>query len=489
MMMRNLAVAAISALLLVSCASNPATGGRDVVFTSKQGEKEQARRYYQQIIRAYGLYEDQSVQDYVNKVGKKVAANSHLPDWDWKFVVLDDESINAFTTGGEYIYVHRGLLTYLNSEAELASVIGHEIGHVTARHPARRATRAIGAQVLGIATIIATGSSALAQLYGIGAQAWIQGYGREAEMEADRLGLEYSTKSGYRPEAMQDVFKVFQAGETFEVDRARQEGREPRIYHGVFSSHPAPDQRMIQAAKGAAQIETEPEGGWIDNREEFLQILDGMPYGSSRAQGIVRANRFYHGPMGVTLAFPKGWTIENQRDRLLAYTKAKDSIVQLTADARPEKDSPREYLVKKLRQATFQRGESINVNGMEGYALVTRNGSPLDGGQGPVRWVALYRDKSVFLFGAASRSASQGIPADDGLFMSAVQTLRPLKTSEYPLAEPYRIKVVQATENTKLDEYAKKVPVDKYQKEELLLLNGLYPRGKVEPGQAIKVVE
>lgn len=489
MKMRKLVLAAAAALVLTSCATNPVSGEKNVVFTSANSEREQSRRYYQQIIQAYGLYEDQAVQDYVNRVGQALVKNSHLADWEFKFTVLDDESINAFTTGGGYVYVHRGLLTYLNSEAELAGVLGHEIGHVTARHPVRRQTRGVLASVLATGAAIATGNSAVAQLANLGATAWIQGYGRENEMEADRLGLEYATKTGYRPEAMAEVFRVFKAQETFEINRAREEGREPMIYHGVFSSHPAPDARAIQAAKGAAQIEDEPEGGWKDNRDEYMRMIDGMPYGSSRAQGIVRGNRFYHGPMGITMAFPKGWTIENHRDRLLAYTKNKDAIMQLTADARPEKKGPREFLLEKLRGASISGGESINVNGMEGYALVTRNGSPLDGGSGPVRWVVLYRDKTAFVFGAASRSAARGIPADDGLFMSSIQTLRNLKTSEYPLAEPYRIKVIQADEKTKLEDYAKNMPVEKYKKEELLLLNGLYPNGKVKPGDLIKVVE
>ena len=488
-MIRKLAVALVAALAVVSCASNPATGGRNVVVTSAESEREQARRYYEQIIRFYGLYEDQALQDYVQRVGEQIARNSHLPDWDFKFVVLDDESVNAFTTGGGYVYVHRGLLAYLNSEAELAAVIGHEIGHVTARHPARRQTRGILASVLATGAAIATGSQAIAQLANIGATAWLQGYGRENEMEADRLGLEYATKTGYKPEAMVDVFRVFKAQETFEINRAREEGREPMIYHGIFSSHPAPDDRAIQAAKAAAKVEETPATGWIENREGYMKAIDGLPYGSSRAQGIVRDNRFYHADMGITMAFPRGWTIENHRDRILAYTKTKDAIMQVTAERRPEKESPREFLLKKLRGASFTRGEALTVNGMEGYAVITRNGSPLDGGAGPVRWAVLYRGQSAFIFGGASRSASSGRPADDGLFMSAIQTFRDLRPSEYPLAQPYRIKVVQATPGMRLEDYAKNVPVEKYKLEELQLLNGIYPKGELKPGQYVKIIE
>jgi predicted Zn-dependent protease len=488
-MIRQVAAALLAALAVGGCATNPVSGRPNVVMGTTQGEKETSRRYYEQIIRAYGLYEDQALQDYVQMVGAKIAKNSHLPDWEFKFTVLDDESVNAFTTGGGYVYIHRGLLSYMTSEAELAGVLGHEIGHVTARHPARRQTRGVLASVLATGAAIMTGSSAVAQLANIGAEAWLQGYGRENEMEADRLGLEYATKTGYRPEAMAEVFKVFKAQEAFELQRAKDEGREPMIYHGVFSSHPAPDARAVAAAKGAANITTEPEGGWIDNRDTFMRVIDGMPYGSSRAQGIVRDNRFYHADMGITMAFPRGWTIENQRDRILAYTKNKDAIMQVLSAPKPEKKGPREFLIEQLKGQSFSKGEALSVNGMDGYTVVTRRGSPLDGGEGPVRWAVLYRDKSAFLFGGASRSAGAGLPADDGLFQSSVQTMRSLKPSEYPLAQPYRIKVIQVTETTKLEDYVKNVPVDKYQKEELQLLNGLYPSGKIKPGQYLKVVE
>jgi predicted Zn-dependent protease len=490
-MKRLLAVAVLAtmAVFATGCATNPATGKQNVVLGTTKGEKEQSRRYYEQIIKAYGLYEDQAVQDYVSKVGNKVARHSDLPDWEYHFTVLDDESVNAFTTGGGYVYVHRGLLAYLNSEAELAAVLGHEIGHITARHPARQQTRGVLASVLATGAAIMTGNGAVAQLANIGAEAWMQGYGRENEMEADRLGLVYATKSGYRPEAMGEVFKVFKAQERFELQRAKDEGREPMLYHGVFSSHPAPDERGIQAAKGAANITDQPEGGWIDGRDDYMHAIDGLPYGSSRAQGIVRDNRFYHADMGITLAFPRGWHVDNERDRILAYTKNKDAVMQITTAPRAEKKTPREFLLGELKGASFQKGEELRVNGMEGYTVVTRHGSPLDSGEGPVRWAVLYRDKTAFLFGAASRSGTAGLPADDGLFLSSIQTMRSLKPAEYPLAEPYRIHVIQATDKTKLDDYAKQVPVEKYQKEEIEMLNGVYPSGKVQPGQYLKVIQ
>src|SRR5262249_46837555 len=206
------------------------------------------------------------------------------------------------------------------------------------------------------------------------------------------------------------------AEEAFEINRAKDEGREPNVYHGVFSDHPAPDEREVQAAKGVANITTEPPNGWTDNRDAFLKAIDGLPYGTSRAQGIVRDNRFYHEGMNLTMAFPKGWTVENQRERILTYTRKKDAVMQITLDKRPDKKSPREFLLMSLKGAWFGHGEELSVDGMEGYSVITRAGSPLDGGEGPVRWAVLYRDKSAFVIAAASRSSSGGAPVDDPLF-------------------------------------------------------------------------
>jgi predicted Zn-dependent protease len=481
--------AALIAATLASCATNPATGDRNVVLSSQAGERESSRRAYDQIVRFYGVYEDQSVQDYVNAVGQRVARNSDMPDMEWKFTVLDEGSINAFTTGGGYVYVNRGLLNYLSSEAELAAVLGHECAHVTARHPARGQTRSVLANVLTLGAVIATGLGAVGDLASLGSAAWVQGYGREAEMEADRLGMKYAVKAGYDPKAMGKVFQVFRAQETFEINTARAEGRQPRVYHGVFSSHPAPDDRAAQAAKGAAGIRQDPAGGFVENRNTYMQAIAGLPYGSSRAQGIVRENRFYHADMGITFAFPRGWVIENHRDRILAYTRAQDTYMQITVAPRPEKQSPRELLLERLKGNTLGGGESLSINGMEGYSVLTRNGSPFDQGAGPVRWSVVYRGNSGFLFAGASRSAKDGKPEADGLFRSVMETLRELRPSEFPLAEPYRLKVVRVDEKTRLADYAEAVPLPRYRLEELELMNGLYPARKPAIGDYIKVVE
>src|SRR5437879_11177618 len=357
-MVRKHAVACAAVLVLAACATNPQTGEHHVVLSSAKSDQANAQKIHDEVIKFYGQYADQHLQDYVQSVGTRVALQTPIADWDFKFFVLDDDEINAFTTGGGYVYVHRGLLTYLNSEAELAAVLGHEIGHDVARHPARSQAQRVLLGSGAIATAILTGNYALAEMADLGAAAWYQGYGREHESEADRLGLEYAARAGYRPTAMGDTMRMFKAQEAFEINRAKEEGRDPKIYHGVFSDHPAPDERVVEATLGAANITTVPRGGWLDNREEYLKAIAGLPFGSSREQGIVRENRFYHAGKKLTTAFPKAWNLQNERDRLLV-TKKKESVMQVTLEKRPEKKSPREFLLQKLRGASVSHGDTL----------------------------------------------------------------------------------------------------------------------------------
>jgi predicted Zn-dependent protease len=256
----------------------------------------------------------------------------------------------------------------------------------------------------------------------------------------------------------------------------------------VFSSHPAPDDRAIAAARSAAAVAA-PEGGFVTNRNVYMQAIDGLAFGSSRAQGVVRDNRFYHADMGLTLAFPKDWVIENHRDRLIASTRNQESIFQIMVEERPANKSPREFLIEQLRGAQLVGGEPLTINDMEGYTVLTRDGSPLDRGAGPIRFIALYRGGSAFVFAGASRSSRNGRPEADGLFRSVAETTRALRPAEYALAEPYRLRILRATDKTRLAEHAERIPAQKYQREELELINAVYPNKPLPVGEYIKIVE
>lgn len=467
---------------------NPVTGRPDLVLQSETGEINRAKEVHPLLLREYGgPYQNMRLQQYVNEVGQRVAKLSHRPELQYTFTVLDSQDINAFTTGGGYVYITRGILAFLNSEAELMAVLGHEIGHVTARHPVRQQSQSTLANIGAAAVGVFTGSGDLAGLASYAGAALIRGYGREQELEADRLGAEYLARVGLSPDHMIDVVRLLKNQELFEIQRARVEKREPRVYHGVFSTHPDNDQRLREVVRAAEKLragDRQEDPG----RERFLQAIQGLPFGTSRAQGVLRGNRFYHADLGITLAFPTGWTIENLADRLVAVSPQKDSILQMQTMAPPPNTAPRELLSRLLvGSGTASQSQAIEVNGLQGHTAVVR-AAKTPFGVAPARYTVIYHNNLAYIFAGASK-ASSSVPAADPLFTSTINTFRRLRQNEFALAEPYKIRVIRATENTRIADLAKSSPIKEYPVETLRLLNDLYPDKEPKPGQLIKIIE
>lgn len=483
----RLAIALVTAGLLIGCASNPVTGGHDVVMQSEAGEIAKAKQLHPIMVQQFGgAYDDPKVQAYVNEVGQRTAKVSHRPNLEYVFTVLDSEEINAFTTGGGYVYITRGIMSYLNSEAELAAVLGHEIGHVAARHPTKQQTQStlsnIGAVTLGVLT----GSADIAGLANYAGAALITGYGRDEELEADRLGAEYLARVGLSPQHMIDVVRLLKNQELLEIQEAREEKRQPHIYHGVFATHPDNDQRLKEVVSAANQLQG--SGDKIDpGREKYLQMIEGLPVGTSRAQGVLRGNRFYHVDLGLTMAFPSGWTVENQPQRLLAVSPMKDSALQMQTDAPPPNTGPKEYLSRVLARQSASQAEALDINGLQAYTAVVR-ASPTSFGLVPARYVVIFYNNLAYIFVGASKGSS-GVPSADALFMSSIKTFRRLKQNEFDLAQPFHITTVRAKEGTRIEDLAKNSPLPKYPVETLRLLNDLYPDKQPKAGQLVKIVQ
>ena len=489
MKMRCLLPAAVlaSALALNGCATNPVTGKSDVVTMSAAQEVEIGRKMHPQVLQQYGRYADEEVQAYVNDIGQRIAKVSHLPNLQFTFTVLDSPDINAFALPGGYVYITRGIMAYLNSEAQLVAVLGHEVGHVTARHAVRQqsgaAAAGVGATVIGILT----GSGDLASIANMAGTALVRGYGRDMELEADAIGAEYLERMGYQPEAMIDVVRLLKNQELLEVQIARQEGREPRVYHGVFSTHPDNDTRLkevvSEARKAGSATEARPDG-----REAYLQRIAGLPLGPSREQGVVRGSRFYHGTLGVTVAFPSGWAVQNQPTKVVATTPQKDALLQLSATAPPQNVQPRELLAKLQPGVPLQGAEPLEIGGLNGYTAVARDVALPWGNRGPARYAVVYYNGLAYIFMGATR-LNAAMPATDPLFLSSIKTFRRLRDNEFALADPNRIRLIKATPQTRIETLASASPIEKYPAERLRLLNDLYPDKQPVAGQWLKVVD
>lgn len=473
--------ASLAALLLAVGAPGQA------VAMSEKAEVKLGREMHQQVLAEMGTYDDDAVQAYVTELGHKLALKSDRPKLEWTFTVVDTDDVNAFALPGGFVYISRGILPYLNSEAELAAVLGHEIAHVTAYHGTKRQTRGTLANIAGAAATILTGQPIVGDLANVAGAAWVSGYGREQELEADRIGAEILARTGYDPQAMTRVVGSLKDQETFEVRRAKAEGRKPRVYHGVFASHPDNDRRLQEAVKAAKNVQGRATGQ-DQGREVYLKQVDGVAIGTSRAQGVVRGSRFYHADMGITLAFPTGWSVQNEKDRVLAVAPDKSAMMQLTVGPIPPKaETPRKYFaaVHGNRGGVVDSRE-LQVNGAPAYTGVVR-GTQTPFGVRPSRVVVVQFNNQFYRIDGASRGGMD-VPEADGLVLSSASTFRRLKEMEFVLAEPDRLKIVKAAPGTTLAGLAKSSPLKTYGEETLRLYNGFYPKGEPEPGSLVKTV-
>jgi len=450
-------------------------------------EVKTAKQLHIQFTMQMGVHDDYVLQDYVQRVGDKLARVSERPELDWKFTIVDTDDVNAFATMGGYVYISRGILPYFQSEAELAAVLGHEIGHITAEHLKSRQRKGTLAGLASAATAIFTGQPALAELTNVAGAALISGYGREAELEADRLGAKYLAAAGYEPTALIDVISTLKDQDTFERERARLENRQPRIYHGTFSSHPDNDTRLQQAIATAGKSSSSATGSTA-NVEGFLQAIEGLPVGSSRRQGMVRDNRFYHADMQFTLAFPRGWLIVNDPVQLLAIGPNREHYLELRTQAPPsDLTDPRNFAMRGLANRRLDKTENLEINGLKAWTGIVR-GDPSPFGQSTsVRYVIIYYNSLMWVFKGASRAGTVA-PAGDAFFLSTAQTFRRLRGNEFALAEPHRLHVVRAAEGTTMETLAQKAEIKKYPEQQLRLFNKLYPKGEPNPGDPIKTV-
>ncbi|HSN34302.1 MAG TPA: M48 family metalloprotease, partial [Ideonella sp.] len=320
---RLLCAVLAAALLAGACATveNPVTGRAERTVLAEKAEIAEGAKQHRQVLADYGAVQDAKLQAYVGDIGRRLAQHSHRPGLEWHFTVLDSDEVNAFALPGGYVYVTRGIMAYMESEADLAGVMGHEIGHVTARHGAQRETRAqvaglgvLAATILGAAIGVGDLASELSQNVAAG---YVAHYSREQESQADRLGAEYLARAGYDPHNMVDVIQVLKDQERFAADLARSEGRQPDEGAGWLASHPSSDQRLADMRAVATQYSGQPGHYGDDRRARYLAAVDGLVFGEGREQGVTRGRNFYHEPLGIALTAPPGWKIRNTPEAIV----------------------------------------------------------------------------------------------------------------------------------------------------------------------------
>lgn len=475
-MSRHLALALAPALYLglASCATNPVTGGQDFVLVSEAQELRIGRQADAQVKQRYALYDAHGMQTYVEGIGQRLAKASHRPGISYRFVVIDTADVNAFALPGGYVYISRGILPYLNSEAELAGVIGHEIGHVTARHSVQRLSAAQGAQiVVAVAQIfvpaIRTQAGGLA--VDVLGSALLSGYGRDQELQADQLGATYLARTGYDPGAMRRALEVLKNQELFDAEIAKQENREPRRYHGLFASHPENDRRLQEIVQHASTLATENAK---DGRDEFLKRSEGLVFGDSTHEGVVRDGVFYHRDLGIAMRLPPGWRAVNRPDRLIAIAPQGAGRLELRNPAKAA-GTPAEFL-----QRTESAGEAkpLEINGLQ--AAMAR-------GSGRVIAAIFHGERAYTIVGTVPQFAA--IETDSHPMVESIKSFRPITDAERDAARALTVKLVTADANTRMADLAARSPLGRNAEGYLRLMNGLYPKGEPVAGQTLKVVQ
>jgi len=490
----------VTGALLAGCATtqvkNPVTGRTESTVMDEAAELAEGRKAHQEILAEYGAYADPKVQAYVNDIGQKLARLSHRSDLQWTFTVLDSPQVNAFALPGGFVYVTRGIMTYMESEADLAGVIGHEIGHVTARHGAQRATRqqkagigVLAATVLGVLIEGATGMSGAADIAGQVSQAaaagYVASYSREQELQADRLGAEYLARASYNPRNMIDVITVLKNQERFAADQARAAGREPPGGTDWLSSHPSNDQRLAEIQKRAAAYQGQAAWG-DDQRNRYLRAIDGLPYGESREQGVTRGRNFYHEPLGIALTAPQGWGVDNSPSAITIANEAGDAglVIQLVP---PKAGTAHDEILRNLFKPADGKVERGTINGLAAthFQGTVRN---KQGASQPVIATVVSGPQSrhyIMLYAAKDAAA---LRRAFGQMNEAERSFRPLSAADRSAARPYAVRLVPYPRGG-FAELARRSPQPQSAEAQLRLINGHYGGGEPKVGELVKVIE
>ncbi len=484
-----------SGLQLAGCATSPATGS--TIFTGGMTPQQEARigaDNHSRIVKAFGgEYGSPELRRYVASIGRLLASTSELPALGFSFTVLDSDKVNAFAVPGGYVYVTRGLLALAGNEAELAAVLAHEIGHVTARHGARQhgqtlvATvgaalgQALGAHLASRGRLDPSGQRLLDDLAGKGALGVLRSFSREHEHESDELGIRYLARSGYDPGAMARFLGKIRDWSRLQ---ARMRGASPdRIDRfDYLATHPAPLER-VRRAERIARAANVPDP--IAGADVYLSKISGITFGGSREQGYVRGRDFLHPTMRFGFRLPPGFSVFNSPDAVAAFGPG-DARLVLDLEPKPYRGTMAQY----VRSRWFGRLGSASVqpdtvNGLEAAFAEAR----LRSGNGAVdARLAAYRGTDGRIFRIMIVTPPGGMRAIAGEAERTLRSFRTLSAAEAARLGPNRLEVVTVRDGDTVRSLARRMPRTDHAAELLAVLNGLDPNARLQPGTKVKLV-
>ena len=470
---RSVTLWGLITVALSSCAVNPATGERQLILISENREIQMGREADIAITAQLGLYDDPELAAYVEEIGFRLQAVAERPNLPWTFRLVDDPIVNAFALPGGFIYITRGILAHLNNEAQLAAVIGHEIGHVTGRHGAEQLSRARFAQIgLGLGSLVSPTAAQISGVAGAGLGLLFLRYGRDDERQADALGFRYMDRSNYDPREMPHVFTLL--GRV----TAAAGGRGTPSW---LSTHPDPGDRHDRIARAIAETGRSFEGRDVGG-DSYLDLITGMTFGPNPRDGFFEGNLFMHPDMEFQLAFPRGWVATNQPQVVRAVNPDENTIIQLTISRGA---SPISAAFDFLSQSELGgTPERVRINGMEAaqadFSATNEDGSILLG-----RAVFIRYGESIYQ--VMAYGTSTGWARNRRAVQRAMASFDRLRNREALEVQPLRLAIVTTSRTATLGEFYASNPAP-VPVETIALINQLEIGDVLRSGTRIKTV-
>ncbi|KIL98193.1 putative Zn-dependent protease [Paramagnetospirillum magnetotacticum MS-1] len=473
----------LASTVLTSCQVAPGTGKSNFNIMSAEEEQKMGAEAHPDVLKEFGgTYDDPQVQAYVAGVGKRLLSHTETPAATFRFTVLNSHIVNAFALPGGYVYVTRGLLALADDEAELAGVVGHEIGHVTGRHTAQRYSQAMAANVatgvLGAVLGAVTGVSGLGDIAQLGAAAYIQGYSRENESEADELGIRYMTTSGWNPDGMTTFLSKLRDQSRLDAVLA---GRSPDEVDeaSLFASHP----RTIDRVRDAANLAKGADHSGAIGREQYLAHVEGLLVGDDPDEGVVRGRVFSHAGLGIRYEVPAGFRLVNGPKAVMA-THKDGSAIRFDMGAEAHGDMTNYLQSQWAKGARLSSIEALEINGLAAATGVTRLNT--NKGAMDARLLAVKNGKSTYRFLYLTPPGVTNAHAQE--FKTSGLSLRKLSEAEKSAMKPLRLKIITARAGDTVEKLAEQLPYEDHKVERFRLLNGLAENQPLKPGQKLKMV-
>jgi len=470
-----------SMLSFSGCKTNPVTGKKEINLMSEKKEIAMGKQYDPSIVASYGLYEDTKMQKFIDEKGQEMARISHRPHLNYEFKILDSPVVNAFAVPGGYVYFTRGIMAHFNNEAEFAGVLGHEIGHITARHSAKQYSKQMLGQVGLIAgVVLSPGVRNNFQQIQQGMGLLFLKFGRDAESQSDMLGVSYSTEVGYDSEYMAGFFKT--------LSRMR-EGTQAETIPTFLSTHPDPGDRFNNVKKLTEKEQAKyPNKKFSVERDNYLRMIDGLIYGEDPKGGYVQNDVFYHPVMKFQFDIPRGWRTANSPAQFqMADPNGKAMMALTLGQGKTLEEAAQNFISKN--ELTLISSENGNVNGYRAIALVAEQVNQQDASQSVriLNYIIEYDGKIFQIYGVSQTST---FPAFRKTFKATMQSFDKLTDPAKINVKPKRISIKTVSKAGTLTSVLREYKVSSAEgKREHAILNGMELSTPIKAGTLIKIIE